>query len=73
MKLTDEERTQKGRELAEYFERRAEVDDERKKTAADYTAKLKGIDHRIARLAWSVNTGLVPEEDRQLELGADAE
>lgn len=71
MKLTDADRTKRGRELAELLEHRAEVDDERKKTAADYTAKLKGIDHRIARLAWSVNTGLVPEEDRQLEFGGD--
>ena len=73
MKLSDEQRIAKGRELAELLEHRAEVDDERKTTAAGYTAKLKGIDHRIARLAWSVNTGLVPEEESQGALGFDAE
>ena len=73
MKLTDEQRSQRGRDLAELLEHRAEVDAEKKKTAADYTAKLKGIDHRIARRAWSVSTGLVPEEDLQGEMGFDSE
>ncbi|HDL49744.1 MAG TPA: hypothetical protein ENH33_07300 [Actinobacteria bacterium] len=71
MKLSDEDRTKRGRDLAELLGRRAEVADEKAKVAADYTADLKRIDHRIARLAWSVSTGLVPEEERQGALGFD--
>ncbi len=73
MTLTPEEREEKGRELADKIEERETVAEEKKTTAARYKARIDGIDHQIERLAWAVRTGLVPEEDRQLGLGIDAE
>ena len=73
MKLSKEEREKRGRELAGAIEERTGIEDEKKEAVAKYKKRLDVIDHRIGRLAWAVNTGLMPEEERQMGLGIDAE
>jgi len=68
MKLSEEERQERGRRLADMLEQLEELKNDKKEMAAGYAKKIKGVQHQIDRLAWSVRTGLLPEEESQQEL-----
>lgn len=68
--LTQEEKNERARELAETLQNYDRIEKEKKDTMSDYTDTLKGLRSRAKGLAQTVRTGMEWRED-QAELFGD--